>query len=200
MANTTTTKRVRKTAPKTETKIETATEPVAETVVEEQAPVTTQVQEEKKQYTVKKNLDPSMYVTVKNGFNGTLVYKSRKTGEQFIWQSFGDEQDMELAELKAAKNSYKSFFINNWFLFDDPEIVEWLGMGQYYKHALNSESFDKLFSKSPEEIEATINELSDGQKKSVIYRAKQLIASGEIDSLKVINALEKSLSVELIEH
>lgn len=200
MANTTTTKRVRKTAPKTETKIETATEPVAETVVEEQAPVTTQVQEEKKQYTVKKNLDPSMYVTVKNGFNGTLVYKSRKTGEQFIWQSFGDEQDMELAELKAAKNSYKSFFINNWFLFDDPEIVEWLGMGQYYKHALNSESFDKLFSKSPEEIEATISELSDGQKKSVIYRAKQLIASGEIDSLKVINALEKSLSVELIEH
>ena len=200
MANTTTTKRVRKTAPRAETKIETATEPVAETVVEEQAPVTTQVQEEKKQYTVKKNLDPSMYVTVKNGFNGTLVYKSRKTGEQFIWQSFGDEQDMELAELKAAKNSYKSFFINNWFLFDDPEIVEWLGMGQYYKHALNSESFDKLFSKSPEEIEATISELSDGQKKSVIYRAKQLIASGEIDSLKVINALEKSLSVELIEH
>lgn len=200
MANTTTTKRVRKTTPKAETKIETATEPVVEAVVEEQAPVTTQAQEEKKQYTVKKNLDPSMYVTVKNGFNGTLVYKSRKTGEQFIWQSFGDEQDMELAELKAAKNSYKSFFINNWFLFDDPEIVEWLGMGQYYKHALNSESFDKLFSKSPEEIEATISELSDGQKKSVIYRAKQLIASGEIDSLKVINALEKSLSVELIEH
>ncbi len=196
MANTNTTKRVRKTTPKAET----VAEPVIETVVEEQASVTTQAPEEKKQYTVKKNLDPGMYVTVKNGFNGTLVYKSRKTGEQFIWQSFGDEQDMELAELKAAKNSYKAFFINNWFLFDDPEIVEWLGMGQYYKHALNSESFDKLFTKSPEEIDAIIKELSDGQRKSVIFRAKQLIANGEIDSLKVIGALEKSLSVELIEH
>lgn len=167
---------------------------VNEQVVCNAAPV-----EEKKSYRVKKDLDPNMYVTVKNGFNGTLVYKSKKTGERFIWSSFGDEQEIELAELKSAKNSCKMFFINNWFLFDDPEIVEWLGMSQYYKHALNSASFDKLFTKSPDEIEATVAELSNGQRKSLAFRAKQLIADGEIDSIKVINALEKSLSVELIE-
>ena len=155
--------------------------------------------EEKKSYKVKNALDPNMYVTVKNGFNGTLVYKSKKTGERFIWEEFGDEQEIELSELKAAKNSYKSFFVNNWFLFDDPEVVEWLGMSQYYKHALNSDSFDKLFEKSPAEIEKTIKDLSDGQKKSVAFRARQLIADGTIDSIKVIGALEKSLSVELIE-
>lgn len=154
----------------------------------------------KKSYKVKKNLDPGMYVTVKNGFNGTLVYKSKKTGERFVWEAFGDEQEIELAELKAAKNSYKSFFVNNWFLFDDPEVIEWLGMNQYYKYALNSASFDKLFEKSPDEIEKTVKALSDGQKKSVAFRAKQLIADGTIDSIKVIAALEKSLSVELIEH
>lgn len=157
-------------------------------------------QEEPKSYRVKKDLDPNMFVTVKNGFNGTLVYKSKKTGERFIWDAFGDEQEMELSELKAAKNSYKAFFVNNWFLFDDPEIVDWLGMTQYYKHALNSASFDKLFEKTPAEIEKTIKELSEGQKKSVVFRAKQLIADGTIDSIKVITALEKSLSVELIEH
>ena len=108
--------------------------------------------EEKQVYKAKQTLTPDMYITVKNGFNGTLVYKSKKTGERFIWEAFGDEQDIELAELKAAKNSYKAFFVNNWFLFDDPEVVEWLGMSQYYKHALNSESFDKLFEKTPEEI------------------------------------------------
>ena len=154
----------------------------------------------KKQYKVKKDLDPNMYVTVRNGFNGTLVYKSKKTGERFVWDEFGDEQEIELIELKSAKNSYKTFFINNWFLFDDPEVIEWLGLTSYYKHALNFEDFDKLFSKSPEEIEETISHLSDGQKKSVAFRAKQLIANSEIDSLKVINVLEKSLDIELIEH
>lgn len=171
--------------------------PVKELVKEH---VTPAVVEEKQTYKAKNSLTPDMYVTVKNGFNGTLVYKSKKTGERFVWDSFGDEQDIELAELKAAKNSYKAFFINNWFLFDDPEVVEWLGMSQYYKHALNSESFDKLFEKTPDEIEAVVSELSHGQKKSLAFRAKQLISDGVIDSIKVINALERSLSVELIEH
>lgn len=169
--------------------------PVAADAAANVAPVETS----KPAFKVKKDLNPTMIVTVKNGFNGTLVYRSKRTGELFVWDSFGSEQEMELQDLKAAKNSYKAFFINNWFLFDDPEIVEWLGMEQYYKHALNTESFNELFVSDPDEIEETISKLSDGQKKSVAFRAKQLIRDGKIDSIKVINALERSLSIDLIE-
>lgn len=155
---------------------------------------------EKREYTVvKHDLDPSMYVTVKNGFNGTLVYKSKRTGERFVWKEFGDEQDIELMELKSARNSSKAFFENNWFLFDDPDVVEWLGVGKFYKYALNSANFDKIFTKTPEEIKKTVAGLSNGQKKTMVFRAKQLIADGKIDSIRVITALEESLSVELIE-
>ena len=156
-------------------------------------------EEKKKSYRVKQTLDPNMLVTVKNGFNGTLVYKSKRTGERFIWDEFGDEQEIELLELKSAKNSCKAFFINNWFLFDDPEVIDWLGMSQYYKHALNADGFDRLFEKNVPDIRSTIAGLSDGQKRSVAFRAKQLIEDGKIDSIKVINALEESLNVELIE-
>lgn len=154
---------------------------------------------EKKNYRVKKELDPNMFVSVKNGFNGTLVYKSKRTGERFVWQNFGDEQEIELSELESAKNTCKTFFVNNWFLFDDPEVVDWLGMTQYYKRALNFASFDKLFEMAPDEIAKTIEGLQAGQRKTVAFRAKQLIADGKIDSIKVIAALEESLSVELIE-
>ena len=153
----------------------------------------------KQQYKVKKNLDPNMIITVKNGFQGRLIYKSRRTQERFEWAGFGDEQDMDLQELKNAKNSSKAFFENNWFLIDDPEVLEYLGVAQYYKYALNFDSFDDLFTKEPKEIKSTISKLSVGQKKSVAYRAKQLIADGVIDSIKVITALEDSLSIELID-
>lgn len=154
---------------------------------------------EKTKYKAKKDLDPSMLVTVKNGFNGVLIYKSKRTGERFEWDGFGTEQDMELSELKAARNSSKMFFINNWFLIDDPEIIEWLGVGRYYKHALNSETFDQLFTKDTSEVEKIISGLSSGQRKSVAFRAKQLIDDGTIDSIRMITTLEKSLNVELIE-
>ena len=84
-------------------------------------------------------------------------------------------------------------------MFDDPWIVDYLGMKRYYRSAISIQDFDKLFEKPASELEKVISELSDGQKKSVAYRARQLIAEGGIDSNKLISMLEKQLGVELIE-
>lgn len=199
MPNTTTGSKVRKTTAASKSAAKTSKSVKSEPVVAEVTAETASVSAEKPVYKVKRNLNPNMVVTVKNGFNGTLVYKSKRTGEVFVWDVFGSEQEMELQDLKAAKNTYKAFFINNWFLFDDPEVIEWLGMTQYYKHALNTDAFNDLFTATPDEIKKTVAKLSNGQKKSVAFRAKQLIQEGEIDSIKVINALEESLSIDLIE-
>ena len=158
--------------------------------------VSTEVNEDK---IVAKEIDLSQYVAVKNGFHGTLVYTSPRTGEVFTWNKFGDEQEMELRELKNAKSAAKGFFINNWFMFDDNWVIEYLGLGQYYKNAVSIDEFDEIFTKSPTEIKKAVKEMSEGQKKSLEYRAVELIATGDIDSRKTISALESALGVELIE-
>ena len=156
--------------------------------------------EKKVSYKVKKvDLPLTTMVTVKNGFNGQLVYKSRRHGERFVWDSFGAEQDLELQELKSAKNSDKMFFENNWFMIEDPEIIEYLGVERYYKNALKLEEFDTLFNLSIPEVLERIGKLSKGQKASVLYCAKRKIASREIDSIRMIEALEKCFGVDLIE-
>ena len=104
-----------------------------------------------------------------------------------------------MSELKNARNSNKKYFVNNWFMFDEAWIVDYLGLGQYYKFAISIQDFDKLFNKPAGEIEKAISKLSDGQKKSVAYRAKQLIREGGIDSNKTISVLEKCLGTDLVE-
>lgn len=158
-----------------------------------------EVSETTKKPVVPKKIDPNQIITVRNGFQGRLVYKSKRTGERWSWESFGAEQDMELSELKNARNSNKKYFINNWFMFDEDWVIDYLGMRQYYKNSLNIQDFDQLFKKPVGEIEDIISKLSEGQRKSVAYRAKQLIAEDEIDSNRVINTLEKCLGVELVE-
>ena len=148
---------------------------------------------------VPKDVDPHTIVSVKNGFQGTLVYVSKKTGERFVWESFGDEQDMEIGELRNARNSSKVFFINNWFMFDEPWVVDYIGMTQYDKSAISVEEFDSIFEKPLDEMVDIISAMSDGQKRSVAYRARAKIRDGEIDSNKKITALEKCLHVSLIE-
>ena len=159
----------------------------------------TEAIEKKVTYKVRQELDPHMLVTVRNGFHGRLIYIDRKTREEYIWEEFGDEQDIELIDLKYAKSSAKKFFTENWFIIEDPVVVEHLGLEQYYKGALDVEGFEDLFVKDPKEIEKIVAGLSNGQKRTVMYRARQAITEGTIDSLRVISALEKALGIELVE-
>ena len=92
---------------------------------------------------VVKDIDVHQYVTVRNGFQGKLVYVSPKTGEHFVWDGFGTEQEMELLELRNAKNSAKKFFQNNWFMFDEDWVVDYLGLKHFYRHAKTSIKFSK---------------------------------------------------------
>ncbi len=148
-----------------------------------------------------KEIDISQLITVRNGFQGKLIYISKRTGEQFVWDNFGDEQDMELKELRNAKNTAKAFFSNNWFMFDEDDewVIDYLGVTQFYANAIKLSDFDDLFTKPAKEIGAIVSRLSDGQKKSVEYRARQMIASGEIDSRNAIKTLEDTLGVDLVE-
>lgn len=182
-----------KTAPKSaaEAKAPAGETPQVQEPIERDAP--------KQTYKVRKQLDPHTIVTVKNGFPGMLIYESSKTGEMFRWESLGDEQDMELQELKNARNASKAFYVNNWFCIDDPEILAYLGVAEYYKNALNLIDDDVLRSMQPDDIRGVVAQMSDGQKLALKYRVKQMIENGDIDSIKRITAFEEALGVELIE-
>lgn len=148
----------------------------------------------------KKKLPLDMIVEVKNGFNGKLVYVSKRTiGYSVVFEEFGSLDYIALDELVSASNSSRKFFENNWFLIDDVEVLEFLNVLRFYENALNIENFDEIFNKTENEISQTVAKLSSGQKNTLVYRAKQMIETGEIDSRKTIEALEKSLEVELID-
>lgn len=172
------------------------TEPKA---LQEKAPASVAEPTSTKTYKVRKQLDPNMIVSVKNGFPGPLVYISSRTGERFRWEELGDEQDMELQELKNARNSSKAFFANNWFMLDDPEVIEYLGVAEYYKRAFNLGNEAILQAMSPSEIKAAVAAMPNGRQLALKYRVKQMIEDGTLDSIKSITAFEDALGVELIE-
>ena len=173
---------------------------VAAVESEEIAPVQAEPEAETKKL-VPKDVDQNTIIPVINGFPGRLVYVSKRSGESFVWEQFGDEQDMELKELRNVKSAAKTFFINGWMTFSNEYawVINYLGLEQYYKHALKPDEFEDIFQKSPSEVKRIVAQLSAGQKQSVAYMAREKVISGEIDSRKVIQAFEDSLGVELIE-
>lgn len=150
---------------------------------------------------IPKDIDPSDYVSVRNGFQGKLVYISKRTKEKFVWDNFGDVQEIELRELRNVKSSAKRFFEDNWFMFDEEDmwVIDYLGVSKYYANAIPLEKFDEVFTMSSDKIGEIISKLSKGQANSLAYRARQKVLNGDIDSRKMISALEEALGIDLIE-
>lgn len=174
-----------------------AQEPAKATATAKAAPAQSEAQVVKPR--VKKSLDPNMYVPVRNGFHGRLVFKDRVTGEEYEWSDFGDEIDLTLNTLQKARSGQRRFFADNWFLIDDPDVIEFLNVGQYYRDALNFDEFDTIFDLPKDELIARVSTLSDGQRRGVGFAAKQKIEAGELYDLNIILALENELDIELIE-
>lgn len=189
-------KKLEPAAPKEDKKVETSAK--TDAPAEATASAKKAAPSKRKKPRVRKNLDPNMFVTVRNGFHGPLYYRDNNTHEEHQWPEFGDESDMTLATLMNARGSQRRFFTDNWWLIDDPDVIDYLGVSKYYENALTYDDFYDLFELSSDEIEQKIKGLSAGQKKSVAFMAKEQIESGELSDLNVIKMLEDTLQITLI--
>ena len=150
---------------------------------------------------VPKEIDPNQIIIVKNGFHGQLVYESPRTHELFVWNALGDEQEMELRELRNVKSASKAFFENNWFVFDEEYewVIPYLGLSRYYENAVDLEKIDEVLNKPTKQVKEIVEKMSKGQKNSLRYRVLDLMKDGKIDSLKTVTMLEEVLGVSLTE-
>lgn len=146
--------------------------------------------------TVKKDIPLDTMVACTNLTPGTLVYISkRQMGYQITWDEPGDVDYLELSELVSMRNSQREFFEKNWLGIDDPEIVEYLNIGQYYSNALDFENINAFVDLSVDEMQEKLRYMPAGTKETLKVKVTQMIANDEIDSLKKINFLKESLGI-----
>ena len=139
--------------------------------------------------------DSGDYVTVRNGCHCRLKYRDMTTGATYEWRSFGDEEEMTVGELQRARSSQPAFFTENWWLFDDPELVEYLRATRYYKNTLTMDEFNGLFDMPASKIAEAVAKMPSGQRSGVVSEAKRLIEADQLYDIRVIRALENALQV-----
>ena len=139
-------------------------------------------------------------ISVKNISRGKLVYVSKKqNGFEVIWENTNDEDYLELQELVSLKNSYKRFVTEPWIRINEPDEVEILKYLQIYKNyeKILDVDIDKMLYKSPEKFEVKFKTLPNSFKEAIAGRAAEMMKSGELDSLKIKNIIEKDMDIDL---
>jgi hypothetical protein len=138
-------------------------------------------------------------ILVYNGFYGTLSYRSKRNGLPLLFQNFGDSDYIPFGELQTMRATQPAFFQNNWILIEDEDVIEALGVGKYYQNSLRINEFDGVFAKTPKQITELLNKIPATQKTVLYHMACEKVKSGEIDSKKKIEALEKAFGVSFEE-
>jgi len=145
----------------------------------------------------KKQRDMNEMVSVVCITNTPLIYESRsQRGYRVDWDGFLQENWMEYKELINMRGSQKAFFEEPWIICDWDVLVD-LKVDHYYKNIIDLENLDDIFTKSPEELEKTLKIVPKGIKKLIVDRAFELRREKKLDSLSVIEVIEKTLNIDL---
>ena len=144
----------------------------------------------------KKQLPLDMMVECTNLFSGTLTYISRRqNGYEVTWENQGDTDYLELGELVSMRNSQRAFFEKNWIGINDPEVIEYLGVGKFYDNALTYEEMTELIHLPFEEMSEKIKVMPKGMRDTLKIQLAKKIRDKEIDSIKVIDFLKSELGI-----
>lgn len=186
----------------TETKKKAGRPPKNKTVTEENK-VVNKVEEVKEQTivqkpkkVVKKRRDLNEMIDVKCIVHGGLNYITIQ-GFEVVWDSYGDIYPLEYKELIHMMNKYKRFFTEPWIIVEQ-DVLEDLHATHFYKNLIDYDDIDSVFTKTPEQVRDILSKAPDGTKRLIADRATDALRKGTLDSVKVIDVLQKELNIELI--
>lgn len=145
--------------------------------------------------------DLNRMIAVKNIARGKLIYKSKRTiGYTLEWQKKGDINYIEFSELMYLKNTDRRFVTEPWIRIvesDEIEILKHMQVFDFYKEILGLNNVSDILRLDFDKFKKKFDKLPEGYKNSVVESAAEMIASGELDSLKIKNYIEKTMDIDL---
>lgn len=164
-------------------------------VVEEKVEVIEKVVESKP---VKQPLTDSDKVTVMNNTTGRYGYVG-KSGYSFQLEEYGDTADVPFGELRAMSASKQKRHITDAFIIIlDDEAVEELNYSKLYEDVLDVDGVESILSQ-PEKLKLTLPKMPKIMRETVITIARQKYKNGELNDLRVINAIKDSVDINIME-
>jgi hypothetical protein len=173
------------------TEIEKETEKIIEKQIE--TPVEKSIEKPK---VIKKQRDLNEMIDVKCIVQGGLNFIT-STGLEVVWDKYGDIYPLEYKELLYMMNKYKRFFEEPWVIMEQ-DVIEDLHATHFYKNLIDYNEIDSIFTKTPEQVKDILSKVPEGTKRLIADRASSALRNGKLDSLKVVEVLQKELNIELI--
>ena len=138
-----------------------------------------------------------MLVPIVSNVDGILIYKGGRSGQVWKFTQYGDEDVMELSELRAMLSSNRAFLEKGWIKVLDDEVIEYLNLQRFQKNVIDREDIEYIITQDPEQIRQSIKESNVNTKTLIFSFAREKFINGELKDYHTITAIEEGLGQPL---
>ena len=154
-----------------------------------------QVQEEK---VAKKTFAQSDGILCKSITQGTLYVEGVKTGMLYSFSDYGDETEIEYRDLVGMiRSKDKSVFEPRFVVVDEDFINEYPALRKYYDEEFSLQNIRDILKYPDSKMIDAIKNLPKGALNSLKSIAAEQVATGQIDSVRKIKALDSVFGTDL---
>lgn len=147
----------------------------------------------------RRKVNHSDTVTVMNTTTGKVMYRSRKTGAEWVFTEYGDTDQIEVGELVAMKNAHPKYVKEPWLLILDDDVVDFLGLSKIYNNVLDPDELDDFFKLPEDKMKVILEGSPRGMKQLIVGTARQKLKNGTFDSVRKKNLIEETFDIQLEE-
>lgn len=147
----------------------------------------------------RKKFNPTDTIPCRSVTYGELILSGYKSKLLYTWANAGDVTDVEYQDLQALQSRKSKFLTEPLFIIEDEDLAaQWNSMLKPIYDKIQEDDLEELLKLSPSKLESKLKSSPEGIQKSIKSMAAAKIASGELDSINKIKAIDKALGTELL--
>lgn len=130
------------------------------------------------------------------GGMGVVIYKDKKTGDEFVWREVGDTDYVSGDIMKRMPDK---FLKTPWLkIMDNDDAIDIFNLRVLYDDIELIENVDKIIDMDDSKIYEIINRLSNEYKQVLSTNIMGKVSSGELSNINVIRKFERLLGKEFL--
>ena len=146
----------------------------------------------------RKKFEQTDYVRCRSAVKGGLFLEGAKTKQIYQWTDYGDVTEVEYRDLVSEVRAKTDMVFKPFFIVDDEDFVdEFPQLKQFYNQYYSIKDLREILDLPVHQMAKKIAELPKGAKDSLRNIAGSMVASGEIDSVAKIKALDEIFETDM---
>lgn len=146
----------------------------------------------------KKKFEQTSPIMCRSVVIGGLFLEGSKTKNLYEWRSYGDEVEVEYRDLVSEVRAKSSAIFSPWLIVEDDDFVEeFPQLKQFYIDHYPVRELRDILDLPVKEMVKAIKDLPAGAKDTFRNLAAEAVASGQLDSVNKIKALDEIYDTDL---